>query len=185
MEKHVELEHNTLIKKFCQRQYDVATTISLSRELADKQVHVTPNAIFGFFSSTNQFKKNNETWVRFLEDVMLLMIKAYSLMRIVESIWLQRMAYRLCPQVVFPSKKKCVDDVLSGLVEKTMLTYVHLALADYISTTCTFDLWISKGVHDVFIIVINFLSSKWEAKHIIIGLFEVSNISGATMAPRL
>jgi hypothetical protein len=52
--------------------------------------------------------------------------------------------------VVFPSKKIFVDDVFFGLVEKTMLTYVHHALADCISAACTFDLWMSKGVHDVF-----------------------------------
>jgi hypothetical protein len=66
-----------------------------------------------------------------------------------------------------------------------MFAYVHPALANCISTTYTFDLWMSKGVHDVFVVVVNFLSSKWEAKHITIGLFEVSNTSGATMAPRL
>jgi hypothetical protein len=49
MKKHVELEHNTLIKKFCQKQFDMAAIISLSRELAKKHVHVTPSAIFGFF----------------------------------------------------------------------------------------------------------------------------------------
>jgi hypothetical protein len=66
-----------------------------------------------------------------------------------------------------------------------MLIYVHPTLADYISATCTFDLWMSKGVHDVFVIVVNFLSNKWEAKHVIIELFEVSNTSGVAMAPRL
>ncbi len=49
MKKYVELEHNTLIKKFCQKQYDVATIISLSCELAEKQTHVSLTAIFGFF----------------------------------------------------------------------------------------------------------------------------------------
>jgi hypothetical protein len=60
MKKHVELEHNTLIKKFCQKQYDVAAIISLSCEPAKKRTHVTLSAIFGFFSSTNQFKQDNE-----------------------------------------------------------------------------------------------------------------------------
>jgi hypothetical protein len=36
MKKHLELEHNTLIKKFCQKQYDVTATISLSCEPAKK-----------------------------------------------------------------------------------------------------------------------------------------------------
>jgi hypothetical protein len=53
MKKHVELEHNTLIKKFCQKQFDVAAIISLSRELAKKHVHVILSAISSFFPSTN------------------------------------------------------------------------------------------------------------------------------------
>ncbi len=66
-----------------------------------------------------------------------------------------------------------------------MFTYVHLALAYCISSTCTFDLWMSKGVYDVFVIVDNFMSNKWEAKRITIKLYEVSNSSGGAMAPRL
>jgi hypothetical protein len=116
---------------------------------------------------------------------MLFVIKGYLSMKIVESIWLQRMAYMLCLRVVFPSIKEFVDDVFFGLVEKPMLTYVHPTLTDCISTTCTFDLLMSKGAHDVFIVVVNFLLNKWEAKHITIGLFEMFNITSATMAPRL
>jgi hypothetical protein len=71
------------------------------------------------------------------------------------------------------------------LVEKTIFTYVRSALVDYILVTCTFALWMSKCVHDVFTIVVNFLSNKWEAKYITIRLFEVSDTNGVTMAPRL
>jgi hypothetical protein len=94
------------------------------------------------------------------------------------------MAYKLCPKVVFPSRKVFVDDMFFGLVEKTMLTYVYPALVDCILATCTFDLWMLKGAHDVFVVV-NFLPSKWEPKHIAIELIEVFDTNGATMAPRL
>jgi hypothetical protein len=66
-----------------------------------------------------------------------------------------------------------------------MFTYVHPTIADCISATCTFDLWMSKGVHDVIIVVVNFLSNKWEAKNVTIKLFEVFDTNGATMALRL
>jgi hypothetical protein len=89
------------------------------------------------------------------------------------------------PKSGFPNKKIFVDDVFFRLVEKTMLTYVHLALVDCILATCTFDLFLSKHAHDVFVIVVNFLSSKWQAKHVTIKLFEVFDTSGTTMAPRL
>jgi len=37
--------------------------------------------------------------------------------------------------------------------------YIFPKLIDYISTTTSFDLWMSKGVHDIFVLVINFLGS--------------------------
>ncbi len=70
------------------------------------------------------------------------------------------MAYRLCPRVVFPSKKVFVEEVLLALVKKALVTYVQPALASYMSTTCTFDLWMSRGTHDMFVVIVNFLFSK-------------------------
>jgi hypothetical protein len=49
MKKHVELETNTLIKKFCKKKFDVVATISFSCEPAKRRVHVTPSAISSFF----------------------------------------------------------------------------------------------------------------------------------------
>jgi hypothetical protein len=40
----------------------------------------------------------------------------------------------------------------------------------------------SKRVHDMFVVVVNFLSNDWKPKHITIKLFEDSNTFGATMA---
>jgi hypothetical protein len=57
MKKHVELEPNTLIKKFCKKQSNVAATISLSCEPTKKWVHVTPSAISGFFFLQTSSKK--------------------------------------------------------------------------------------------------------------------------------
>jgi len=49
MKKHVDLEHNTLIKIFCQKQSDVVAIISLSHEPTKKQMHVILSAISSFF----------------------------------------------------------------------------------------------------------------------------------------
>jgi hypothetical protein len=43
----------------------------------------------------------------------------------------------------------------------------------------------SKGAHDVFAIVFNFISSDWEAKDVTIGLFKVIDTIGATLVPKL
>jgi hypothetical protein len=35
-----------------------------------------------------------------------------------------------------------------------------------------FYLWTSKGTHDIFVLIINFLGVDWQPKYIIIGLIE-------------
>jgi hypothetical protein len=67
------------------------------------------------------------------------------------------------------------------LVQKVIVMYVELALANYLLATCTFDLW----MHHIFLIVIKFLSSDSKMKHVIVGLFEVTNISEAIMFSKL
>ncbi len=116
---------------------------------------------------------------------MLFVVKRLLLMKTMESIWLQGMAYMLCLWVVFPFRKTFVEEILSNLVKKTMNTYVVPALVNYLSITCTFDLWMSKGVHVVFACVVNFISSDLEANHVMIRLFEMIDTSSATMATKL
>jgi hypothetical protein len=63
--------------------------------------------------------------------------------------------------------------------------YVLLALAECHSTTTSFDLWMSIGGHDIFALVIKFLGVDWQPKHITLGLFELIDISGQTLANNL
>ncbi len=116
---------------------------------------------------------------------MLFVITGLMLMRTVESIWFQRLTYMPCSWLVYTPKKTLVEKVLLGLVEETMTTYVQLALVDYLLAIYNFDLWMSKGMWDVFVVVVSFISSDWEAKHATIGLFEVLNTSSATMVLKL
>lgn len=80
---------------------------------------------FWVFFYGNQFKKDNEKQLYSLKDLMFFVMKGYLPMRIIESIWLQRFAYMLCPRVIFPTKKVLVNENLLGLVKKTMVTYVN------------------------------------------------------------
>ncbi len=107
------------------------------------------------------------------------------LMKIIKWIWFQRLVYKLCIQFLFPPKKSFVEETLSSLVEKTMTTFVQPTLTDYILAIYIFYLWMSKGARDVFDVVVNFISSDWEVKHVTIELFEVSNISSVVMVPKL
>jgi hypothetical protein len=43
----------------------------------------------------------------------------------------------------------------------------------------------SKGMWDVFVVMVNFISSDWEVKHVTIRLFEVDDKSGIPMVPKL
>lgn len=44
-------------------------------------------------------------------------------------------------------------------------------------TIVRFDLWMSKGVNDIFALVINFLGINWQPKHVTLWFFEGANIS--------
>jgi hypothetical protein len=45
----------------------------------------------------------------------------------------------------------------------------------------SFNFWMSKGVYDVFALVINFGGNDWQPKHVIIGLFKVIEIISQTL----
>jgi len=67
----------------------------------------------------------------------------------------------LCPKVVFPLKNIFSQAILVDLVEKMKQEYVSPTLKQCYFATISFDLWMSKGAHDVFALVINFLNEKW------------------------
>jgi len=73
---------------------------------------------------------------------------------------------------------------LLGLVEKIKQTYLLLLLEKCHSIITSFDLWILKGVHNVFALVIIFLGFNWKPKHVTIGLFEAFTTKQA-LAKRL
>jgi hypothetical protein len=58
--------------------------------------------------------------------------------------------------------------MLLYLIEKTKQTYVLAILANYVFTSTSFDLWMSKRVHDFFSLVMIFLGQDQVSKHIII-----------------
>ncbi len=76
-----------------------------------------------------------------------------------KSISSQALAYRLCMKVVFPSKKAFVEGNFLSFVQKTLVEYAQFILAKCDLIICTFDLWMSKGVHDVFSMVVIFFLS--------------------------
>jgi hypothetical protein len=64
-----------------------------------------------------------------------------------------------------------VRHAISFLVAKTMDKYVLLALDFCVTTTTSFDLWMSRLRDGTFDIVINFINSQWVPCHVIVRLF--------------
>jgi len=69
-------------------------------------------------------------------------------------------------------------------LEKTNQLYVVPALAKCYSITTYFDLWMSKAAYNVFALMINFLNSNWQPKHVIINLFEATKILRQTFGQK-
>jgi len=51
--------------------------------------------------------------------------------------------------------------------------------------TINFDLWMFKGEHDVFALVINILGFDWKLKQVILGLFKAIETIGQTLTRNL
>ncbi len=70
-------------------------------------------------------------------------------------------------------------------MEKIKQVYVLPKLTYCIYATTSFDLWMSKGAHDIFAFDMNFLGSDWQPKQVIIGLFKAIQTNGKTLTNNL
>jgi hypothetical protein len=77
------------------------------------------------------------------------------------------------PSCGVPFQKKLSID----LVEKTKQQYILPILIECMSTTTSFDLWMSKRAHDFFALIVQFLRLDWMPKHVTIRLFETIETS--------
>jgi hypothetical protein len=98
------------VGKFVKYATNLVTKSPLDCEPSKKKAHVSPFAIFSFFSTPSKFKKYNATQVGSLEDLTLFVIKRLMPMKTIELIWVQRLTYMLSPWVVFPPKKTFVEE---------------------------------------------------------------------------
>jgi hypothetical protein len=87
--------------------------------------------------------------------------------------------------VQFPSRKNFLNDVLLKFVEKTKQKYVLPLLDNYIIIIASFDLWMSKGAHDTFALVVNILRVYSQPKHVPIELFKANETIGQALAKNL
>jgi hypothetical protein len=87
-EKHVDIEHNVLIKAYDLERTNYPLNGQMDHEPPKKKTIISPITISRFFVIFNLFKKDHETQIGFLKNVMLFFIKRFSPMKIMEFIWL-------------------------------------------------------------------------------------------------
>ncbi len=62
-----------------------------------------------------------------------------------------------------------------------MDTYVIHALFSCVTTSVTFDLWMSQSGFDIFSLVVNFIDDAWVPKHVNVDLFKTPNITSVAL----
>jgi len=85
-------------------------------------------------------------------------------------------------RVVFPSCGTFVKEMLLAMVTKTVRLHVLPGFVKATTLPASFDLWMSRGGVDTFALVINCLNEFWMPQHVTIGLFEVHETIGLSMA---
>lgn len=178
--KKCQVEHKTLFAKYleCVTSHLI---FPLDWEPINKRPHVTSIIIFEFFVVINIFAKHHGPQKGFLEDDMLYVIKGFLPLRTRQFIWFQRLMYKLCLKVVSLYRKVFAKEVILAPMQKKLpQEYVQHALTIYVLTMCTFDLWMWKRTHIMFI-VLNVILKHSEFKHVIIELFEAFATISATI----
>ncbi len=69
-----------------------------------------------------------------------------------------------------------------GTFQDAISSFVVNNLQILVLRQIVFDLWMSKGEHDILALVINFLGVDWQPKHITFHLFKATNTNGQTLA---
>jgi hypothetical protein len=90
----------------------------MDHEPIKKKTIINPITICRFFVIFNQFKKDHETQMGFLEDVMLFVIKGFWPTKIMEFIWLWKVVYIIMPNSDVLGFASFFGKVLPTLVEK-------------------------------------------------------------------
>lgn len=154
--------------------------VAHTRVARKKRKGPTICAITEVFSASNPYKKGDEQQQMFLEDLVLYIAKDYRPLSTMENVWLRRLMLRQSPHVVFPSRMALTDDVVPAMAQ-----YFLPSLASCVTGSASFGLWMSRGGINIFALVISFINEKWVTIHVIMGLFEVSDISVMAMAVQL
>jgi hypothetical protein len=71
------------------------------------------------------------------------------------------------------------------MLQKTLDLHVFPNLSYVAIVSCSFDLWLCRGVVDTFALVINLLNESWNPIHVIVGLFEIDETNSKSIIVQL
>lgn len=184
LKKHVVEHHLELAEEYL-KVFLAAQSSTEAQQPSKKRQRYTPGSLVQYFGTGSSYSRDDQEQKDFLEDLVLLCAKGLMPLSVAENLWFRRLAMRLDPKIVFPSRRSFCEDVIPRMVDRCMQEYVYPFLRTCVSCTLTFDLWMSRGTQDTFVLVVNFLNETWEPKHITVGIFEADDTSGAALARQL
>jgi hypothetical protein len=68
------------------------------------------------------------------------------------------------------------------VAKNTKKNFVSPSFASCNTCTMSFDLWMSRGGINIFILIVHFLNNKWKPCHVIVGFFETIETIGNALA---
>ncbi len=99
----------------------------------------------------------------------------------VEAPFFKRLVIRKNPCLTFPSRQKLKHDILPRIAKRTKERFVSPTLHSCNTCIVFFNLWMSRGGVDIFVLIVHFLNDKWEPCHVTIGFFYITNTSRSAM----
>jgi hypothetical protein len=116
------------------------------------------------------YHKNDLAQRAFLEDLTMYITKDHWPLSTITNPWLKHLVLCEFEKVVFPSNNLFVNEMLFNMVTLIVEKILNPMLANCMTWTTTFDLWMSWSNNDTFAVV-SFINSLCVPCHVTIGLF--------------
>jgi hypothetical protein len=110
------------------------------KKTCKKRKLVHSSTIINFVGGQGDYKNNYPLQLKFVENLVLFIVKGYNVVSYVESFWLQILVMWHDLNICFPSHKQLGKNRTSKFAFKMMETYLSLTLSNYATITITFDL---------------------------------------------
>jgi hypothetical protein len=151
------------------------------QETTKKRKNISPSLITKF-GNHQPYNKTNLVQHGFHEDLILYITNGYHPLSSIENPWLRRMVLKQCPRVLFPFQHQPMTNVLPNIVKKIKEKCFLPSFTSCVTCITSFNLWMSCGGHDTFVMVVSFINNLWKPTHVTMGIFEVHNTTITAMA---